>query len=381
MLRGTDNNTYLFSGTQCYNTLLDLTYETGEEWGKPYSNIEANETIDAAFVGRDGKTYVFSGNQYFVYETETYINQQTEDPPARIAKKFAGLEEVMMAYVKDDKTYIFEKANSRGQFRYLVYTNNTYETPDAGYPKQADYSYFGVPSQQANEGFGNFDTIMVHGDNMLLIKGQEFIRYNTNEENWGTPKDLELLYPGIPFNKTTFQDVKVAFEGPDGMLYFMNADHYVTYDGSVWSAVTEIKDSWGQVSNNLATVVDAAFVHQGQTTYLFSGNKYVRYSTADYRYVDEGYPKEVARDLRKEPAFAYMPKEFFGGSAWSDPKVLGILIIGGFLVGFGARYAGGCTSGHAISGLSNLQLLSLVAVIGFFVGGLIMVHLLFPLIF
>jgi hypothetical protein len=54
---------------------------------------------------------------------------------------------------------------------------------------------------------------------------------------------------------------------------------------------------------------------------------------------------------------------------------------GGFLIGFGTRYAGGCTSGHAISGLSDLQVPSLIAVIGFFVGGLIMTHLLFPIIF
>ena len=58
-----------------------------------------------------------------------------------------------------------------------------------------------------------------------------------------------------------------------------------------------------------------------------------------------------------------------------------ILIMGGILIGFGSRYAGGCTSGHAISGLSNLQIPSLKAVIGFFVGGLIMAHFLLPLIF
>lgn len=57
-----------------------------------------------------------------------------------------------------------------------------------------------------------------------------------------------------------------------------------------------------------------------------------------------------------------------------------LTVAGGFLVGFGARYAGGCTSGHAISGLSNLQLPSLVAVLGFFLGGLISTHLLLPLI-
>lgn len=57
-----------------------------------------------------------------------------------------------------------------------------------------------------------------------------------------------------------------------------------------------------------------------------------------------------------------------------------IIVFGGFLIGFGARYAGGCTSGHAISGLADLQLPSLVAVIGFFIGGLIMTWFILPYI-
>lgn len=75
------------------------------------------------------------------------------------------------------------------------------------------------------------------------------------------------------------------------------------------------------------------------------------------------------------------PNVMFGNAAFQSPKMILILIIGGFLIGFGSRYAGGCTSGHAIQGLSNLQIPSLKAVIGFFVGGLIMVHFIFPLIF
>jgi uncharacterized membrane protein YedE/YeeE len=78
---------------------------------------------------------------------------------------------------------------------------------------------------------------------------------------------------------------------------------------------------------------------------------------------------------------AYLPARLFSIEALSQPKALAILLIGGLLIGFGARYAAGCTSGHAISGLSNLQLPSLVAVVGFFTGGLVMIHLLFPLIF
>ena len=58
------------------------------------------------------------------------------------------------------------------------------------------------------------------------------------------------------------------------------------------------------------------------------------------------------------------------------------LLVGGFLIGFGTRYAGGCTSGHSITGISNLNWPSLVATIFFFVGGLAVTwglgHLIFP---
>lgn len=82
-----------------------------------------------------------------------------------------------------------------------------------------------------------------------------------------------------------------------------------------------------------------------------------------------------------EPGGSYVPSEIFGVGAMTSLKGLSILIGGGLLIGFGTRYAGGCTSGHAISGLSNLQVPSLIATIGFFIGGLIMTHFLLPLIF
>lgn len=75
------------------------------------------------------------------------------------------------------------------------------------------------------------------------------------------------------------------------------------------------------------------------------------------------------------------PKSLFSWNALSSLKGVMVLVVGGFFVGFGARWAGGCTSGHAISGLSNLQLPSLIAVIGFFIGGLLMTFLIMPLIF
>lgn len=77
----------------------------------------------------------------------------------------------------------------------------------------------------------------------------------------------------------------------------------------------------------------------------------------------------------------YLPDEIFSIETMLSLKGFLILLVAGVLVGFGSRYAGGCTSGHAIVGLSNLEIPSLISVIGFFIGGLIMTWLILPLIF
>ena len=95
-------------------------------------------------------------------------------------------------------------------------------------------------------------------------------------------------------------------------------------------------------------------------------------------------PKTIAQLAQMgidAPNGKLLPETLFGNGIFESPKMIFILIIGGVLIGFGTRYAGGCTSGHAISGLSNFQIQSLKAVIGFFIGGLIMSHLVLPLIF
>jgi uncharacterized membrane protein YedE/YeeE len=73
-----------------------------------------------------------------------------------------------------------------------------------------------------------------------------------------------------------------------------------------------------------------------------------------------------------------MPQDLFGVDAIFSSKGFIFLVLGGFLVGFGTRYAGGCTSGHTIFGLATLQWPSLVATISFFIGGLLVTHLVMP---
>lgn len=78
---------------------------------------------------------------------------------------------------------------------------------------------------------------------------------------------------------------------------------------------------------------------------------------------------------------SYFPAEIFSEDVVFSLKGFLILLLSGVLIGFGTRYAGGCTSGHAITGLSSLQLPSLLAVIGFFIGGIIATWLIIPILF
>jgi uncharacterized membrane protein YedE/YeeE len=75
-----------------------------------------------------------------------------------------------------------------------------------------------------------------------------------------------------------------------------------------------------------------------------------------------------------------VPKDLFNWPALLSIRGFILMVVGGFLVGFGTRYAGGCTSGHAIMGLSNLQWPSLIATCCFMIGGFIVANLVLPFI-
>jgi uncharacterized protein len=75
-----------------------------------------------------------------------------------------------------------------------------------------------------------------------------------------------------------------------------------------------------------------------------------------------------------------LPEQLFSWQSLLSLRGFLMMVVGGFLIGFGSRYAGGCTSGHAISGLSNLQWPSLIATCCFMVGGFIMANVILPII-
>lgn len=93
--------------------------------------------------------------------------------------------------------------------------------------------------------------------------------------------------------------------------------------------------------------------------------------------------QELVNDLSQYGITDYsglVPAQLFTWSSLFSLKGIIMIVAGGFLVGFGSRYAGGCTSGHAISGISNLQWPSLVATCCFMAGGFFMTNVLMPYI-
>lgn len=75
-----------------------------------------------------------------------------------------------------------------------------------------------------------------------------------------------------------------------------------------------------------------------------------------------------------------VPDDLFSWSALLSLRGLFVVVLGGFLVGFGTAYTGGCTSGHGISGVADLQPASFLALVAFFVGGILGTFVLLPLI-
>ena len=72
------------------------------------------------------------------------------------------------------------------------------------------------------------------------------------------------------------------------------------------------------------------------------------------------------------------PHDVFAWASLLTPRGFVCIVGGGFLVGFGTAYAGGCTSGHAIAGLADRQIASFIAVCGFFAGGLAATYFILP---
>jgi hypothetical protein len=312
VLDGVDGKTYLFKGRSYYDVALGREFPTAEDWGRPRNTIADGEGVDAAFVGRDGKTYVFSGDQFVTYATSTYLDAEVEGHPRPVEEHWGGLAAVDLAYVRDGVTHLFEPPDASGNRRYVVYSGADYTRPDPGYPQVANADFWGIPAEY--RGAESPVAVLFDRDNTLYLTGTQYVAHNAVSGAWSYPRPLARLWPGLPLG-TASTALRSAFTGADGVTYFFSRDEFTRFADGRFAPPEPIQRRWGRIRNTITsatreTAVDAAFVWRGTTTYLFSGDQYVRYSGPDYRYVDAGYPKSVVTDLRQEECFRHLPEGF-----------------------------------------------------------------------
>ncbi len=315
ILHGTNKAMFVFKGTECYDDSTQISYPIAESWGKINNLIQNENQIDAGLIGRDDKLYLFAGNQVVTYspqeDTPEIIPDFTDSHPQLISELFFGLDNVAVAYVEGDKTYLIEAADETGTFRYVCFSGSDYGKPDSETPQSADFSFWGIPSIYVENGFDRIDAVLVDEDNRYLFMGQEFVQYHFEDDMWTYPREIELIWRGLSFNDHGFESIRTVFEGPADELYFVGQDSFRRHENQIAGNITEVSSRWGIVENRifLDGTIDAAFVHEkSKQTFLFSGDQYVRYSTDKYEFVDEGYPKLIAESIREEAAFANLPQ-------------------------------------------------------------------------
>jgi Tc toxin complex TcA C-terminal TcB-binding domain/Neuraminidase-like domain/Salmonella virulence plasmid 28.1kDa A protein/Hemopexin len=306
VLSGVDGNTYLFKGTACYNAELDRVYPLAQEWGRPRNTVQIDGAVDAAFVGTDGKTYVFRGDQFLSYTGKSCPDTVADGGPRPVAEHWGGLREVRLAFVRGGTTYLFEPPDQTGTARCVAYSGPDYSTPDAGYPRTADASSWDIPAGYRPAGFTMPDAVLLAGNTLLLVAGEVCLARDETTGEWAYPRPLERIWPGIG----SPAGLRSAFTGADGATYFFFAGEYTRYQDGTCAPRASIRAHWALTANRFLAAggtVDAAVVTRGERTYLFSGDQYVRYTGADYRYTDAGYPKPIAGNLRHEEAFSGLP--------------------------------------------------------------------------
>ncbi|MEV4316133.1 hemopexin repeat-containing protein [Actinocrispum sp. NPDC049592] len=312
VLRGTDGNTYLFKGSSCFDVGLNRRFEFAEDWGRGRTAIVQDNRVDAAFVGRDSKTYVFSGDQFVVYAGTQLVDGYIEGEPRLIADHWGGgLTSVTLAYVRGNTTYVFEKPGDDGTMRYLTFDGTDYRHPDDGYPWVADADFWDIPADLRPDGFTAPDAVLFDGESMLVLVGDKYLARNEIRGTWAPPRPASRLWPGV--EKDWPAPVTAAFTGRDSATYLFFPGKFTRVASGVVEASRPIRDVWARSRNNFTAPggqVDAAVVICGQLTYLFSGDQYVRYTGSNYRYADPGYPRLIADNLRREDAFRNLPDSF-----------------------------------------------------------------------
>jgi hypothetical protein len=164
ILRSVDKNVYLFGDGQCYDASLERQYPTGAAWGRVRNRIAEDERLDSALMGRDGKLYLFRGDQFVSYtptpEAPAQLPDLADSNPSPVAANWGGLSNVCHSFVQKGVTYLLEAPAEDGSFRYVRYFGTDYARPNEPAPLYGDFSFWKIPARYIDRGFDRVDAVL-----------------------------------------------------------------------------------------------------------------------------------------------------------------------------------------------------------------------------
>ncbi|MEO5874006.1 MAG: hemopexin repeat-containing protein [Streptosporangiaceae bacterium] len=274
---------------------------TVERWGRLRPPLY-NGRVESAFAGLDGKTYLFCGAHYLRYSTADYSTVDSGYPRA-IEEDWRGLSRVDSSFVMDGRTYLFGvggllldlSPEHRADLETLTLTpaiRNVFREHGLTVTGLRG----GAPQWTLTTEEGGTLTVRLEGLR-YKVRGDGFrfyVRYSTSDYRTpdpGYPKPLSDNWWNMP-DGMELGPVDAVFTGRDDRTYLFAGDRFVRFDARHrwWSEPMSLSQHWDSIP---FPRIDAAFVGPDGRTYLFSGDQYVRYSTDDYTQVDDRYPAKI----------------------------------------------------------------------------------------
>lgn len=307
-----DKKTYFFSDENF------VIYEEGQlvqgvtpvnaRWGRTDNNITNNQKIDAAFVfGKN--TYLFSGDQYVRYSDVDYefIDKEYPKPILENLRKEAGfgnLPDNFEETLKErfEKNGALDEVISDGVDLY-IFTGNDMHVFASEATHERGAKQLGKIQDNLRDGGGIDAALLTSKGHSLLFSGDQYYRYSGRDYSSmdeGYPKriasnlkeELEAIQDDIP--KVFHDGIDAAFIDQQGTVYLFKGDQY--YDSSSDTNPLPLTSRWGKVKNNFdgdTSTYDALFQSPDGYVYAFKGNQFIRYEDFNNEFVDRGYPMVI----------------------------------------------------------------------------------------
>jgi|GEM_PF-2546508 len=299
---------WLISGTDFFCQPKDsLTWEhKTKELGVVDSNFEELDRIDAAFIDRDRKLYLFSGDQYL--RSSDGLPAIDEGYPQSIASNWSqehGLSLPPTFSEAVDAAFIGANEN-------LYFFKGQKFISSADFDQALDINaVWGKVKNHFTQG-SKIDAALALSDRIYFFVDDQVMSWSASlecEDGLADEGSIQSLTQLIPDLSDEFRDgIDAAFKGVDDRVHLFKDGHHVSMqwrtqpDGSAMIfdlrvADAPLNEQWGHVRNPITQTnspISAAFSGLDGKAYLFCGDQYYRYSGNSYTYVDEGYPKRIA---------------------------------------------------------------------------------------